>query len=152
MGPAVPLPIHRLAGICILAAALAACADATGPTLDDVRGHRVTWSAQHLSDYTYTYEVTRFFIKWEDQQLRIDVRNGAVASAVLAATGESVSDTPSDFPTIDGLFDRAAQAARDHTLRDIVFDPRLGYPVRRDLAGPPDASGSVFAIQLHPVP
>ena len=42
----------------------------------------------------------------------------------------------------------AAQAARDRNLTSITFHPLLHYPVRMDLGGPPDASGSVFAAHL----
>ena len=146
------LLLHRLAGLLPLALSLAACGDATGPTLDDVLAHRAAWLAQGLKDYSYNYEVTGFFIKWEGQQIRVEVRNNTVVSAVLAATGQPASESPNEFPTIDELFDQAAQAARDHTLRAVAFDPQLAYPRRLDVAGPPDASGSVFAVQLQPAP
>ena len=146
------LLLHRFAGILSLALSLAACGDATGPTLDDVLAHRAAWSAQALRGYSYNYEVTGFFINWEGQQITVEVRDNTVVSAVFAATGEPTSGSLTDFPTIDELFDQAAQAARDHTLRAIAFDPQLAYPRRLDLAGPPDASGSVFAVKLQPAP
>jgi len=141
--------LHRLAGVPALIMALVACGDTTGPSVDDVLAHREAWSAQRLSDYSYHYTVTGFFINWEGREITLEVRNGSVASAVFAATGQPVPESPSQFPTINGLFDQAEQAARDHTLRAISFDPQLGYPRRMDLAGPPDASGSIFAIRVQ---
>jgi hypothetical protein len=144
--------VHRLGTRLLLPFSLAACGDATGPALDDVLAHRATWSARHLNDYVYDYQATGFFILWDGQQIKLEVRNGAVASAVIAATGQPVPGSPSEFPTVEALFDEAVEAARDHTLRAISFDPDLGYPRRMDLAGPPDASGSVLAIDLQPLP
>lgn len=143
---------RQVAGVPALAVTLVACGDPTGPTVDDVLTHRETWSAQRLSDYSYDYTVTGFFINWEGQVITLEVRNGSVASAVFASTGQPVPESPSQFPTIDRLFDQAEQAARDHTLQAIAFDPQLGYPRRMDLAGPPDASGSVLAIRVQHAP
>jgi hypothetical protein len=43
------------------------------------------------------------------------------------------------FPTVDKLFDQAADAARDHSLRAISFEGQLSYPRRIYLDGAPDA-------------
>jgi hypothetical protein len=50
------------------------------------------------------------------------------------------------------LFERAAQAVRVKALSAITYDPVFDYPTRMDLAGPPDASGSVFASDLQLLP
>jgi Family of unknown function (DUF6174) len=143
---------QRLAALSPLAVALAACSDATGPRPEDVLAHRANWLAHHLTEYTYIYEARGFLISWEGQPIRIAVRNGVVVSATVAATGEPASPSPTDFPTIDKLFDEAADAARDHTLSAISFDDQLSYPRRMDLDGPPDARGSLIASQVQPVP
>jgi len=128
---------------------LAGCGDATAPSEDTILAHRASWSAQHLSDYSYIYEATGFFINTADKPISITVRNNAVASAVFAGTGDPVPGSPTNFPSIDQLFDQALAAARDHSLASITFDPNLGYPTRMELAGPPDASGSLLASQLE---
>jgi len=144
--------VNRFALLPVITAAdlLAACGDATAPTVDEVLAHRASWSAQHLSDYTYIYESTGFLINTAGKEIRIDVRDGVVVSAVFAASGEPVPGSPTQFPTIDRLFDQAFQAAQSHALESITFDQALGYPRRIDLAGPPDASGTLLATQLEP--
>ena len=149
------LPLSRVTGILSLALALG-CSEATAPTtldaaaptLAEVLAHKSLWSAQKLSNYSYHYTVTGYFILWKDRELTLHVSNGRVTAAVFTATGKSLPD-PADLPSIDRLFDMAEQAARDGTLEAIEFDSRLGYPARMDLAGPPDASGSVFAVGLE---
>jgi Family of unknown function (DUF6174) len=119
---------------------------------EDVLAHRANWLAHNLTDYTYIYEARGFFISWEAQPIRVAVRDGVVVSATFVATGEPASPSPTDFPTIDKLFDQATDAARDHTLRAISFDGQLSYPRRMDLDGPPDARGSLIATQVQPAP
>src|SRR5260370_17865434 len=133
----------RLATLSLLTVATVACGNAPGPIVGDLFAPRAIWSREGLRSYSYDYTETGFFICCtEGQQLKLEVRNDTVASAVFAATGQPVSGSLATLPTIDGLFDRAEQAARDHRLGRILFDPRLHYPVRIDLAGPPDSSGS----------
>ncbi len=143
---------QRLAALLPLVVALAACSDACGPTAEDVLAHRADWLAHHLTEYTYIYETRGFFISWEAQPIRVAVRSGVVVSATFVATGEPASASPTDFPTIDKLFDQAADAARDHRLRAISFDGQLSYPRRMDLDGAPDARGSLIATQVQPIP
>ena len=143
---------QRLAALTLLAVALVACSDATGPTPEDVVAHRANWLAHNLTEYTYIYETRGFFISWEAQPIRVAVRNGVVVSATFVTTGEPASASPTDFPTIDKLFDQAADAAREHILLAISFDGQLSYPRRMDLDGPPDARGSLIATQVQPAP
>jgi Family of unknown function (DUF6174) len=75
-----------------------------------------------------------------------------VQSATDAVTGQAEPGAPASWPTIDKLFDEAMEAAADGSLRGARFDPALDYPTEIDLAGPPDASGSVFASGLLPLP
>ena len=148
--------LSRVTGMLSVALALG-CSDATAPTLDvaaptlaEVLAHESLWSAKKLSNYSYNYTVTGYFILWEGRELTLRVSDGQVTGAVFTATGESLPD-PADLPSVDRLFDMAEGAARSGTLRAIAFDPVLGYPTRMDLAGPPDASGSVFAVGLEAV-
>jgi hypothetical protein len=138
----------RFPTLALLAFVFTACNDSTAPSLNEVLANRARWSNQHLTDYTYHYQVTGFFISWAGQEIGLEVHNGIVTSATFLSTGQPVPGSPTDLPTIDALFDRAALAARDHKLTGITFDPVLHYPVRMDLSGPPDASGSVFAAAL----
>ena len=143
----------RLATLALLTLATVACGSLGSPTLDDMLAQRAMWSRQGLRNYSYDYTEIGFFICCtEGQQMKLEVRNDTVVSAVFAATGQPVPGSAARLPTIDGLFDLAEQAARDHRLGGILFDPLLHYPQRIDLAGPPDASGSEFAAHVQRLP
>ena len=138
------------ATLTLLTVAAAACKDTTGPSLDDVATEHALWSSQGVTNYSYDYKSTGFFICCtEGQDLRLVVRNDTVVSATFVATGQAVPMSPNSFPTIDRLFDLADSEIRNGTLGGIVFDPELHYPRRMDILGPPDASGSKFAANLR---
>jgi len=118
----------------------------------DVLAHRAVWDTHALTDYSYQYELTGFYINYAGHPIRLNVRRDTVQSAVFVATGLPVPGSQAAFPTIDALFDQAEAAALGHSLNAVVYDPRLGFPIRMDLAGPPDASGSVLASDLQPLP
>lgn len=50
------------------------------------------------------------------------------------------------------LYDPALAALAGGTLTSITFDTVFNYPTRMDLAGPPDASGSILASHLELLP
>ncbi len=132
---------------------LIGCSNPAGPTVDDVLTEQARWSTEAVTAYSYDYQETGFFICCtKGQTLTLQVRNDTVVSAVFAGTGQPVPQCPPSCPgaTIDRLFERAIQAARNGALSGIVFDRELHYPTRIDLAGPPDASGSEFAAHLKP--
>jgi uncharacterized protein DUF6174 len=140
-----------VATLSLLMLSLAGCAESTAPTLDSVLTQRTRWSNQALVDYSYVYQETGYFICClEGKDITLTVHNDSVVAAMIAASGQPVS--PAGFPTINGLFDRAAEAAQHHALVHIAFDPQRAYPVQIDFSGPPDASGSVFASRLQPTP
>ena len=134
-----------VAGVCL------ACSASTGPDHFDIFVQRSEWEAQHITSYQYDYLVTGYFIVYEGRPVRVVVRDGVVQSAVYIADGEPVPGPTSEWPTIDQLFDRAEAASAAGTLTGITFDSRLHFPTEMDISGPPDASGSVFASNLHPI-
>ena len=143
----------RVAIFSLLAITVLACREPTAPSRDDVIAHHASWSTHGLTKYSYVYEETGYFICCtEGQQIRLVVINDVVTSAVLVATGQPVPGSPSVFPIIDALFERAVRAAEATALSAIAYDPVFDYPTRMDLAGPPDASGSVFASDLQLLP
>ena len=138
----------------LAALALLAGTSCKAPTDDDgthVALHRAQWEAHGITSYQFDYLVTGFFIAWEGRHVRIVVRGDTVNAATFVDTGEPAGEL-TVWPTIDKLFDRAQQAAAAGTLRDVRFDPQLDYPSEIDLAGPPDASGSLIVTQLQPLP
>jgi len=142
----------RFATISLLAATMAACGS-EGPIVPipaDLDSQRAAWAVQNLSSYSYDYTESGYFICCtEGQEVTLDVRNDTVVSAVFTATGQPVTVPHTRFPTINELFDRAEQALRNQSLKDIAFDTQLHYPVRIAFAGLPDASGWVLAVRLR---
>ena len=142
----------RLGQVALLVLGAVGCSGSTDPQTDQVTRQRAVWASHNLSRYSYDYELTGFFTNFTGRVIRLVVVGDTVRSAVFAATGESVPGPLVWFPIVDSLFAQASRAAENHSLTAIEFDPQLGYPVRMDLAGPPDASGSVFAIHVQPLP
>ena len=136
-----------LAALTLLASV--SCGSPTGDDGTQVALHRAQWEAHGITSYQVDYLVTGFFIAWEGRHIRIVVRGDTVNAATFVDTGEP-ADSLTTWPTIDELFDRAERAAADGVLRDVRFDPRFDYPSEIDLAGPPDASGSLVVTQLQP--
>jgi hypothetical protein len=141
-----------LAAAAVLTLATTGCSDPTGTSSLDLSGHRARWAARGLTKYAYDYKVTGFFIGYAGHDIHLVVLNGAVQSAMDLTTGQSAPGTPSSWPTIDALFDQAARAESAGSLRNARFDPTFDYPAELDLAGLPDASGSVFASRLQLLP
>jgi len=130
----------------------AACSNPTEMSTTDISGHRARWSAHRLTKYAYDYKVTGFLISYAGHDIHLVVLNGVVQSATDLVTGQAAPGDPASWPTIDRLFDEAMQAADDGSLRSATFDPTFDFPTELDLAGPPDASGAVFASRLVLLP
>jgi hypothetical protein len=133
-------------------AVMAGCHDPTDSSSVDLAAHRARWTARGLTKYAYEYKLTGFNVSWVNRQIHIVVLNGVVVSATDVAAGQAAPGDPASWPTIDKLFDQASQASTNRALRAIRFDPTFDYPTEIDLAGPPDASGSIFASGLLLVP
>lgn len=143
----------RVAALAFLFLAIG-CHNPASPTVGDIAAQQTLWSAEHITTYTFDYEQSGFFVCCTGGQLlTLHVRNDTVVSAVFASTGQPVPRCPPACPglTIDGLFGRAAQAARDNRLSAIRFDPQLHYPTLIGIAGPPDDSGAEQATNLRPL-
>ena len=95
--------------------------------------------------------MTGFNISIVGRPIRLVVLNGVVNSAQDMTT-DSLLPVSAAFPTLDGLFDQAQAALAAGTLTAIAYDSTLDFPSRMDLAGPADASGSIFASSLQPLP
>ncbi|HET7549738.1 MAG TPA: DUF6174 domain-containing protein [Gemmatimonadaceae bacterium] len=143
--------VARCIAVTLLTLVATGCSASTGPDRLDVSVQRAEWNAQGITNYEYDYLVTGFFIAFAGKPIRLTVRNGEVQSAVFIADSEPTLEPASSFPTIDQLFDRAEDAGAEGLLTDIAFDPQLHFPTEMDIAGPPDASGSVFASNLRPI-
>jgi hypothetical protein len=146
------MSVRRLGAILVLAMPLAGCGLMSGPGLDDVLAARADWRAKGIHDYAYDYRSDGFFIGYDGRTIHLVVRGDSVVSAAYRDTGDPLPGPVSYLPTIDGLFERAIAALGGDGLDSISFDPRLGYPRFMRLDGPPDASGTVTAAGLQPLP
>lgn len=143
----------RPCAVLAASALIAGCGgEATGVSQRDIASHRARWETHSLSRYRYDYRTDGFLNTLEGHTIELVVIDGAVQAATDEATGEPAPGPLDHWPTIDSLFDEATQASANGTLRGITYDPVLDYPSRIDLAGPPDASGSVSASGLQPAP
>lgn len=132
---------------------LAACQSSpTVPSVADLETAQAEWQSHNLTRYAYQYETTGYFIAWSGQAMRLVVLGDTVRSAQFVATYDSVPAVPSSLPTIATLFTMAIAARQDGQLIAVQFDSTYGYPTRLQLAGPPDASGTIFASNLELLP
>ncbi|HEX6534159.1 MAG TPA: DUF6174 domain-containing protein [Gemmatimonadaceae bacterium] len=124
-----------------------------GTTPSEVTAEREQWASHGVKSYEYDYTIGGgFFIVYADHPIHVVVRDGVVAAAADVETGEPLPGPLTFWPTIDTLYARAARAAEAGTLLGLRVDSALGYPTEIDLAGPPDASGSLFASNLRALP
>lgn len=127
------------------------CSSSTAPRSPDVALRAAIWSQRRPTDYAYDYQLgSGFFIEFAGRWVHVVVRGNAVVSATDVETGEAMRESLTTWPTIDQLFEDAQEAAQSGSLLGIRYDPQYGYPTEIDLAGPPDASGSLYARNLAP--
>ncbi len=129
--------------------AAAACSDANGPTTYQVEAARSRWRMQQIHDYQYLYSQSGFYTNISDRIIRVLVLADTVRAAHDTLTGDSLSTAGGAFPSVDGLFELAISGIDGGILTTIRFDRNLSYPTRLDLAGSPDATGSIFASEVQ---
>ena len=114
----------------VLAAALAACGDSTGPA-DDLARNRALWQAEGSADYEFGFQRFCFCPEEAVRHVQIRVTAGAVVS-VIDAQGQPVDSLAAarwfTF-TIDSLFGVVEHAiAVDAHRLTVRYDPEFGYP------------------------
>lgn len=125
-------PPRRAAALLPLALALQGCAELV--TLDrttTLRASQSLWAGAGLSSYGYT--VTRECVcpAAAREPVRVEVRDGAPASATVLATG---APAPPEhfgaFDTVEELFAFVEQAVRDDAFAiQATYDDTRGFPV-----------------------
>lgn len=147
------LSVRRRGTVIVLALlVIAGCHEPTSVQSSELTLRRARWTEHGLTSYEYDYRLTGFFIQFAGDRIHLVVRDGAVQSATDLTTGQTLAVAPQQWPTIDDLFDDAQRAADSGSLTRALFDDTLDYPSELDFAGPPDASGSVFAAGLVAMP
>lgn len=116
------------------------------PTVAEVQAYRARWDALGIGTYSFTYEFSAF-TALAGQSIRLAVSADTVRRAVLLGTNQALDD-PGGFPTIDGLFDLAQEAASRDSLESISFDPVYHYPTSIQLLSIPDLLSHASAGDL----
>lgn len=122
-----------LAAIPLFLAVVAAdsCDDENGPPADFAEA-RARWEARGPVDYDLVLEQLCFCGPEGRGPVRVEVRDGAVASRTYVETGEPVREELEPFfPDVDGLFAFLAEAFErgPHSI-EVEYDPDLGFPTR----------------------
>jgi hypothetical protein len=143
----------RWTAACILVGAMTlGCRDATGPAdgVVELALQQTRWSAQSVSDYVF---MARYncFCAYGGNDVRVDVRGGAVVSRSLAETGAPVPDTEAQlFPAIDGFFDKLRDAlARPAAEVRVAYDPVYHFPRSVFIDYVRDAADDEFGFEIH---
>lgn len=131
--------------------ALVACSDSSGASAAQIRAEQARWRGHFVRDYQYLYEQTGFNNAINGKVILVTVFGDTVRAANDTLTGDSIPIAWGIVPSVDGLFSMALGAADGGSLTAILFDSALGHPTRIDIAGPPDAAGSIFASNLQPL-
>lgn len=114
----------------LLAAALVACGDSTGPA-DDLARNRALWEAEGTADYEFTFQRLCFCPEEAVALVQIQVTAGAVVSVIdaLGQPVDSLSVARYFTITIDSLFGVVERAiAVDAYRLTVRYDPEFGYP------------------------
>lgn len=130
---------------------LVACSDSSGPTASQIRAEQARWHGKFIRDYQYLYHQAGFYNPIAGKVILVNVIGDTVRAASDTLTGDSIPIAWGVIPTMDGLFNLAIAASDNGSLTAIRFDAALGHPIRIDIAGPPDAGGSIFVSNLQPL-
>lgn len=151
---------HLAVSVIGLSTCLVACTAPLSPgevfALADAKAR---WAARPFQSYTYEYSVSCGFCAYFFYRpTRVSVNNGQVVGVVVVANDSAFS--PQDwkyFATIDDLFARIPQYAREDWVRDVKveYDPQWGYPTLISTPAKPgiaDVGGAEYIRNLVPAP
>ena len=114
----------------LLAAALVACGDSTGPA-DDLARNRALWQAEGSADYEFGFHRLCYCPEEAVQPVQIRVAAGAVTGVIdtLGQPVDSLQVMRYFTVTIDSLFGVVEHAiAVDAHRLAVRYDPEFGYP------------------------
>jgi hypothetical protein len=137
-----------------------ACSTGTGPDLESrvltiqmvqLQRHWAEWRAVGPSAYRYQMRRGCWCASEFMGPARVEVRDGHVTDARNVATGQPLP--LQFFEPIDSLFPLAIREAERGALKEIVYHPQLGYPVKIVSGTPnPDDGLSVEVSELTALP
>lgn len=111
------------------------------------------WQSQRLQNYGYVYERFCFCPPDLVKPVRIQVRQGAITSVVMADSGVPVEGARwMFFQTVDAVFESLIQFAKtERSTISVQYDPVLGYPTNAagDIDRAADAGFRIRISGLH---
>ena len=95
--------------------------------METLAENRSRWESSGPVDYRYVYNEICFCPRLA---ARVEVRDGAVVSAVDPETGEPLAgDDLERVPTVEELFERVEAAFREEpAVASVTYDPEFGHP------------------------
>jgi hypothetical protein len=125
----------------VLALATAACSGTDDVLVDpqpvegvagDVSQQRGVWDAQDLDDYRFAYSRVCFCV--QRGTVQVTVRDGRITDVRQVESGQPVPrEAWGEFPTVDALFERIAEAQSRNEYTALKFHPTRGYPVEAEI-------------------
>ena len=117
----------------VVAVVLATIGCSTNPLSPDreaLASTRARWEASGIDSYVFEFQRLCFCPPVVIRQVRIEVVDGAVSSAVYVDTGDPVDDPSVSVPTIEDLFDEIQDAIdREADSLETEYDSQAGYPI-----------------------
>jgi hypothetical protein len=108
---------------------LTACSDLHGPEQSELNANLAVWQSANIEDYQFRFQRLCYCVFIDP--VIIDVRDGDIASVILADSGTVVDTTQmgGHFLTIAGLFE-VIQDAIDQEAHSLTveYHAQLGYP------------------------
>lgn len=98
---------------------------------ESLNKHRLQWKNGNIHNYSYEFRRSCFCMKEYTKAVLIDVKDGAVVSAIFKDNKQSLPNTLKDNrQTIKMLFD-TVQKAIDRKAHNIMvkYDEQYGYPL-----------------------
>ncbi len=119
----------RWLGIVLIALTAVGCSDGTGLDQDPLAEARARWAQTDAADYVFEFRRSCFCSPDFVRQVRIEVLDGVVSSAVYVDTEEVISLPLTSVPTIDDLFEEIGDALEGGAFSvSADYDADMGYP------------------------
>jgi hypothetical protein len=135
----------RILSFCLSMLGLVACT-AIPSTLEE----RSVWTSKNLSSYSYTLQQSCFCPVEYLKAMRLEVRNGTLASIKYVDSGLDVPQNlrPSVFK-IEAFFDLIdSTRAKGGAVKNLSFDATLGYPSQMLIDPNPDATDEEITYNI----
>lgn len=91
--------------------------------------NRQRWASAGVHDYEFDFQRTCFCLPESTNQVRITVRQDAIASVVRVSDGQPAGTSNIVWPRVDELFAEVQKTLEQGAERlEVTYDPTYGYP------------------------